>query len=70
MQKSKSKYFHDKITDCSKTNDPKKTWKLIHSLLGKNDKSNNGRELLVDNTPVSDLITILHYWIKASGEMY
>ena len=55
MQKSKSKYFHNEITHCSKTNDPMhKAWTLINSLLGKNDKSNNLSELLVDNTPVSD----------------
>ena len=40
----KSKYFHDKITDCSVMNDPKKTWKLINSLLRKNAKSNNVNE--------------------------
>jgi hypothetical protein len=35
-------------------NDPKKTWKLINSLLGKNNKSNNVNELLVDGTSVSE----------------
>ena len=35
MRNAKSKYFHDKITDCSVMNDPKKTWKLINSLLGR-----------------------------------
>ncbi len=45
---------NDKITDCSVMNDPKKTWKLINSLLGKNNKSNNVNELLVDSTSVSD----------------
>ena len=54
MRNAKSKYFHDKITDCSVMNDPKKTWKLINSLLGKNNKSNNVNELLVDGTSVSD----------------
>ena len=53
MRNAKSKYFHDKITDCSVMNDPKKTWKLINSLLGNNNKSNNVNELLVDNTSVS-----------------
>jgi hypothetical protein len=32
-----------------------KTWKLINSLFGKNNKSNNVNELLVDGTSVSDL---------------
>ena len=54
MRNAKSKYFHDKITDCSVMNDPQKTWKLINSLLGKNNKSNNLNELLVDSTSVSD----------------
>ena len=35
-------------------NHPKKTWKLINSLLGKNAKSNNVNELLIDGISVSD----------------
>ena len=35
-------------------NDPKKTWKLINSLLGKNTKSINVNELLIDGISVSD----------------
>ena len=54
IRNAKSKYFHDKITDCSVMNDPRKTWKLINSLLGKNAKSNNVNELLIDGIFVSD----------------
>ena len=36
------------IKDCSVINDPKKTWKLINSLLGRNAKSNNVNELMID----------------------
>ena len=54
VRNAKSKHFHDKITDCSVMNDPKKTWKLINSLLGKNAKFNNVNELLIDGISVSD----------------
>jgi hypothetical protein len=58
MRNAKSKYFHDKIFDCSIMNDPKKTWKIINSLMGKNDKSNNVNELLVNGRSISDSTTI------------
>ena len=35
-------------------NDSKKTWKLMNLLLGKNAKSNNVNELLIDGISVSD----------------
>ena len=35
-------------------NDPKKTWKLINSLLGKNSKSTNINEFLIDGMSISD----------------
>ena len=54
IRNAKSKYFHDKITDCSVMNDPKMTWTLINSLLGKNTKSVNVNELLIDGISVSD----------------
>jgi hypothetical protein len=40
MPKSKSNYFQQKIKDCEKI-DPKVTWKLINSLVGKSHKSNH-----------------------------
>ena len=45
MRNAKSKFFHDKINDCSRSNDPKKAWTLINTLLGKNNKPNNLSEL-------------------------
>ena len=45
MQNAKSKLFHDKIDDCSKSIDPKKTWTYINSLLGKNNKPINVNQL-------------------------
>ena len=41
MRNAKSKIFHDNINDCSRSNDPKKAWTLIDTLLGKNKTPNN-----------------------------
>ena len=54
MRNAKSKFFHDKINDCSRSNDPKKAWTLINTLLGKNNKPNNLSELSVNDNLVSD----------------
>ena len=54
MRNAKSKFFHDKINDCSRSNDPKEVWTLINTLLGKNNKPNNLSELSVNNNLVSD----------------
>ena len=54
MRNAKSKFFHDKINDCSKSNDPKKAWTLINTLLGKNNKPNTLSELSVNDNLVSD----------------
>ena len=51
MRNAKSIFFHDKINDCSRSNDPKKAWTLINTLLGKNNKPNNLSELLVSTLP-------------------
>ena len=61
LRNAKSKYFSDKITDCSVMNDPKKTWKLINSLLGKNSKSTNINEFLIDGMSISDRKSIGPY---------
>ena len=37
MRNAKSKFFHDKINDCSKSHDSKEVWTLINTLLGKNN---------------------------------
>ncbi|XP_068690306.1 uncharacterized protein [Montipora foliosa] len=42
---AKSIFFHDKINDYSRSNDPKEAWTLINTLLGKNNKPNNLSEL-------------------------
>ena len=55
IRNAKSKYFHDKIADCSVMNDPKKTWRLTNSLLGKMlSPTNNVNELLIYGISVSD----------------
>ena len=54
MRNAKSNFFDDRIDDCSKSIDPKKTWTLINSLLGKNNKSNKASELSVNENVVSD----------------
>ena len=54
MRNAKSKFFHDKINDCFRSNGPKKAWTLINTLLGKNNKPNNLGELSVNDNLVSD----------------
>ena len=54
MRNAKSKFFHDEINDCSRSNDPKEAWTLINTLLGKNNKPNNLSELSVNDNLVSD----------------
>ena len=54
IRNAKSKFFHDKINDCSRSNDPKEAWTLINTLLGKNNKPNNLSELSVNDNLVSD----------------
>lgn len=54
MRNAKSKFFCDRIEDCVNNVDPKKSWSLINTLLGKNIKSTNISELLVNDTVISD----------------
>ena len=54
MRNAKFKFFHDKINDCYRSNDPKEAWTLINTLLGKNNKPNNLSELSVNDNLVSD----------------
>lgn len=61
MRNAKSKYFQDKIDDCSKSNDRKKTWIFINSLLGKNNKSTNVSELSINNAEPQTLKAWLIY---------
>ena len=60
MRNAKSIFFHDKINDCSRSNDPKKAWTLINTLLGKNNKPNNLSELLLNDNLVSDPKSMAH----------
>ena len=53
MRHAKSKFFHDKINDCSRSNDPKKAWTLINTLLGKSSKMSCFNELSVNDNIVS-----------------
>ena len=55
MRKAKARYFREKIDNCS-TSDPKKSWKLINTLLGKHHKANQYvNELHVDGSVLSEL---------------
>ena len=53
MRKSKSNYFQQKIKDCEKI-DPKATWKLINSLVGKSHKSNHVTEIELEGKNTVD----------------
>ena len=55
MRNAKSKFFHDNINDCSRSNYPKEAWRLINTLLGKYNKPNNLSELSVNDNLLSDL---------------
>ncbi len=54
MRKSKTDFYHKEIGNCAKLKDLKKTWSLINSLTGKNNKSTSITEILVNNNSVSD----------------
>ena len=47
MHNAKSKFFEDKIGESSRSNDPRKTWTLTDSQLGRNNKLNNVSSLSV-----------------------
>lgn len=47
MRKAKSEYHRRKIDTCSQT-DPKKTWRLINSLFGKQNKGSPVNELRIN----------------------
>ena len=52
IRKNKSSYFREKIAECNR-NHPKNTWKLINSLMGRNDKSNHIKEIKIDDQVLS-----------------
>ena len=55
MRKSKTDFYHKEIGNCAKLKDLKKTWSLINSLTGKNNKSTSITEILVNNNSVSEV---------------
>ena len=54
MRSAKSKFFHDKIGESSELNDSRKTWTLIDSLSGRNNKLKNVSTLSVNENKISD----------------
>ena len=47
-------FFYDKIGESSGLNDSRKTWTLINSQAGRNNKLNNVRSLLVNENEILD----------------
>ncbi len=54
MRKTKAEFYHREIGECAKLSDLKKTWSLINSLTGKNNKSNSITEISVNNRNISN----------------
>ena len=52
-RKSKSHYYRQKIGECKK-NDPKTTWTLINTLIGRSSSSKHINEVKVDNVTLRD----------------
>ena len=53
LRKSKSHYYRQKIGECKK-NDPKTTWTLINTLIGRSSGSKHINEVKVDNETFRD----------------
>ena len=53
MRLAKKKYFCNKINECAKINNPRKSWSLINDLLRKKIKSNSITELRVNDVTIS-----------------
>jgi hypothetical protein len=53
MKLSKSHFYQCEFQNCSRSSDLKKTWSLINSLIGKNNKSNIN-EIIVNSNTISD----------------
>ena len=58
IREAKSKYFCEKIEHCTLSNNVKKTWSLINAISGRKRKSANVKDLLINDTIVSDDKTI------------
>ena len=57
LRKSKSHYYRQKIGECKK-NDPKTTWTLINTLIGRSSSSKHINEVKVDN------VTFMKIYLK------
>ena len=57
MRQAKSKYFCDKIQNCSHSKDVKKSWSLINTLLGRKQKLSYVKQLIIDDTIISTIIS-------------
>ena len=53
IRKNKSYHFREKIAECN-INDPKNTWKLLNSLMGRNNKSNLIKEIKIDDKTITE----------------
>ncbi len=53
IRKNKSYYFREKIAECN-INDPKNTWKLLNSLMGRNNKSNLIKGIKIDDKTITE----------------
>ena len=49
-----AKYFCDKIQNCSHSKDVKKIWSLMNTLLGRKQKLSSIKQLIIDDTIISD----------------
>ena len=54
IRKAKSKYFCEKIEHCTLSKNVKKSWSLINAISGRKRKSPSIKELLINDTIVSD----------------
>ena len=54
IRKAKSKYFCEKIQHCTLSKNVKKSWSLINAISGRKRKSPSIKELLINDTIVSD----------------
>ena len=70
MRNAKSKFFHDKINDCSRSNAANEAWTLINTLFGQSNKPNILSELSVNDDLVSDpksMTEALNYYFVNTG---
>jgi hypothetical protein len=54
IRRAKSKYFCEKIEHCTLSKNVKKSWSLINAISERKCKSPSVKELLINNTIVSD----------------